>query len=110
DQQVAGPDLADGLIAAVPRRRLDQRVAAACLRPIRRIGSGLLRLDAIDRSPHTAYEPQAVAAHALARLLMPVGRAGPGQRLGDDQRREARLCLLHHGVSVPPSNSMPSVT
>ncbi|CAG0971999.1 hypothetical protein RHDC4_01339, partial [Rhodocyclaceae bacterium] len=58
------------------------RVALAGLGPVGGIGSRRLGVRAIDFAPDAAHQAQAVAAHALARTLMAIGRAEPGARLG----------------------------
>jgi hypothetical protein len=94
-------------LSRIERRRdhmapsgLGQRLAAQRLGPITRIGGRLLGIGPIKGAPDTAHEAKAIAAHALDRRLMMIGRADPGAGFGD------------HGITgahsiLPPSLPAP---
>jgi hypothetical protein len=68
----------------------------------RRDSSAPLRLVPIERAPHAAQEPQAVAARAERRRPVPIGRAEPGARRAHDLTR-----CRPHPTSARPSRLSP---
>ena len=81
---VAGDELIAGDRPKMPRRRFGKRLAARGLGPVRRIRRRALRLVTDDVAPHAADQAEAIAADALERGLVPIRRADPAPRFGDD--------------------------
>ena len=85
----------------MPPRRVAPAPRAATPRPspAHRRGTGS-RLGAADRAPDAAHQAEAVAADALERGLMAIGRADPGARLGDDRGAGDASCRPKHRAVV----------
>src|SRR5947199_4359711 len=83
----------------VAARSLEQRLVAAGLCPIRRIGAGTFRLRPDQIAPKTAQQPETIATDTAERALMTIRRADPAARLPDDCRTRNR----HDENKLPPS-------
>ena len=83
-QHVAGSEIRRGATGTRCRSAASrQRLLAARLRPVGRVGRHAFRLVADERAPDAAHEAEAIAADALQRRLMPIRRADPCRaRLG----------------------------
>ena len=79
---------------------IGQRLFAQRFGPIARIGGRVFGIGSIDRSPDAAHEAKTIAADALQRRLMVIGRADPRARFGEDG-------LSDRDVILPPSLPAP---
>ena len=64
----------------MPRASLRQPFKTARLRPIRRIGSGRLRLGTDHLAPDAAHKPKTITTDPAQRALMSVWSANPATR------------------------------
>lgn len=83
-QHVAGQNLIEPERHQMPRGGGRERLVAAGLGPVGGVGRGRFRLRPVQRAPHTAHQAETIAAHALERGLVAIGRADPGAGFGDD--------------------------
>src|SRR5436309_13727112 len=99
ENHVAGGESGVRTLHKVATRRLEQRLVAAGLCPIRRIGAGTFRLRPDQIAPKTAQQPETIATDTAERALVTIRRADPAARLRDDCRTRDR----HEENKLPPS-------
>ena len=89
EQHIAALEGAARQLEEMAPRGRDERVPSPALGPARGVRRRRLGLGAHHVAPDTAQKPEAVAADALERGLMAIGRADPAARRGDDVFRDS---------------------
>jgi hypothetical protein len=96
-QHVARRDFIECYFREMPARGVGKRFCFARFRPIGGIRRRQLRLVSDHFAPDAAQKAETIATGALARSLMPIRRADPAARGGND------LFLRGRQRSTPPS-------
>jgi hypothetical protein len=77
EQEIAGLEGIQRQRDHVAAGGIGERLFTQRLGPVARIGGRVFGIGAIDRAPDAAHETEAIAADALERRLMVIGRADP---------------------------------